>query len=100
MYVYYEGKIYKTVQYRENLVLYNAIMTDVSSKSKIVIYDLRQPWFNNRRVAELKAAFECQRSHHFIFANTHYVPHKTTVKHTDELAAEVYDLYLWGKLWN
>jgi hypothetical protein len=64
-------------------------MTDVISKCRIVICDLRQPWLNNRRVAELKAAFECQRYHHFVFANTHYVPYEKSVKHTDELAAEV-----------
>lgn len=99
-YVYYEGKMYKTVEYRENLDLYNAIMTGVISKCKIVICDLRQPWLNKRQVAELKVAFECQRSHHFIFTNTHFVPYKKTVKHNDELAEEVYEFYLWGKLWN
>jgi hypothetical protein len=69
-------------------------MTDVISKCKIVICDLRQPWLNNRRVAELNAAFECQRSHHSISASTHYLFYKKTVKNTDELAAEVYDLHL------
>jgi len=82
-YLYYEGKMYKTVEYRENLDLYKAIMTDVISKYKIVICDLRQTWLNNRQVAELKVAFECQGSHHFEFANNHSLPYKKTVKHND-----------------
>ena len=86
-------KIHKTVEYRQNLDLYNAVITDVIAKCKIVICDLRQPWLN-RRVAELKAAFEYQRSHHLIFANTRFAPYKKSVKHNDEVAAEVYDLHL------